>query len=394
MGERGFLGPLSRLVGARATSSVLQFLVLIFIARSVPIESFGLYSSGLAVGAVASGVLGLGIVTRAYRIQAESIPGMPASYFAITLVGAALGFVIVLAYATLSGSGVESWSVAAGAFVATEMINALCQALLFGMRRNARAELGVVLGRAIPLAFIAVAATAAPASTFSVAAIGFVAAAVVNVLLLGRLRWFGWHLIAVIVGGRHYWYASMWSMAQQLDVVIINARLGPAAAGAFSGAFRLASPIHLVTGAITSTMLPKLTAAETTLARRIGAKPYLRLSAAYAAAAVLVSPVMAWVGPLLLGEAFQQYGLIFVALFINSAVSSFAQVQAARSYAEGHARAVAIATGVSTLLGLALVILAVLFAGVLAAAVALVVARLVLVIQLALVARFAASMED
>jgi len=331
--------PLSRLVVARMGSAVLQFATLILITRSVSIGEFGDYSTALGVGAVLSGLLGFGLMTKALRISADPLIPMARPIVTITVLAALVVSGAVFAFAALFGHGWALWA-AAATYVGSEMIVGAVQGVLFGEMRRRRGEALIVLRRAVPLVPIAVGAVYAPEYVFHLAAAGFVLSAGTALTMFGVGTWGGWHLRAVIGGSFQYWMSSIWSMLQQLDVLIVNAILGSSAAGSYSAGFRLASPIHLVTSSLIALMVPKLSGLRSHSERLNAGKPYMLAAAGYAGILVVCAPLTYWGGPLLFGQQYAATAWVFPVFILNSAFSVVSQVQAARLYSNGVAKPV------------------------------------------------------
>lgn len=356
------------LLMVRIVSAVMQSVTLIVIARNVEIEVFGLYSAALSIGAIVLGLLSLGLPTRVLTLTRDKNHLVSATMF-VTCLMAVFASVVVCSLGVVIFHGLSWWLVTAAAYIGSEMIGNLTQNILFGSSRLRAAEITIVVRRAIPLISIAISALWGVRHIFEAAFYGFILTAFVSIALVGNFRWTGLHFKAVVGGSVQYWLTSLWSMLQQLDVVIVTGIVGPGAAGAYSAAFRLASPVHIITSSMVSILLPRLSQSDSRKSRFSIGRRFQTFGLVYSALLVLASPLVVVIGPMLYGHQFSQYGWVFSLLLINSAASVFNQLMVARFYAEGRASNVAKMSAASTLVGLFLVIIGCHFLGIYGAAI-------------------------
>ncbi|QTG79519.1 lipopolysaccharide biosynthesis protein [Arthrobacter crystallopoietes] len=343
----------ARLVFVRVASSLMQAVMLVLLARNTDLVDFGLYSVSIAVGSILIGILGFGLTTRVLRIQADiDREQLLPSFMACTFLSAVICVGSIILFGLAQPGAFDVWSPAAALYVAAEMISTFTQSSLFGEQRLRRAELSIVLKRLIPLVPVAGAAIYAPHLMFQAVTVGSAALILTCLFLFGKRKWAGWNFKNVLGGSRHFWTASLWNMAQQLDQVAVNFWIGPSAAGGYAAAFRIASPVHLITGTITSLMVPRISAEQDRGRRNATSRTFIRIGFAYAVTLVLLSPVIAWVSPILLGDAFSAFSWLFGTLIINSAISVMNQIFSGLLFAEGAAKAVARSTGISTSLSM------------------------------------------
>ena len=339
----------------------MQALTLIALARFSNISTFGEYATGVAVGAIAIGAFGFGLPTLVLRSEARLETAVARSAMQLGALGAVTSAVLVAGVMLLLIPGVPVEVVMASAtFTASELWLNLIQNLLLGAQRELRATWVIVLRRAIPLGFTLLALTAgiAPYSGLLIGSLGASIGLGLSVRFM-HSRSASWK--SVLFSSRHYWIANVASMFQQLDVVFIRQGIGSAPAAAYSSAFRLASPVHIVTTAITSKMIPALSAArgEITLAQR--SRRYLLTGIVYATVILLCAPLAAWAGPFLLGKQYAAWSWVFTLTFVNSALSVVNQIQAGMLYAAGRAKLVSRTTIFSTVIGLVIVALGAVF---------------------------------
>jgi O-antigen/teichoic acid export membrane protein len=352
-------GKISRLVAVRIISSALQALTLLLIIRSSSIIDFGLYSALTAAGAICIGIFGFGAPTRALRIQAEKQgPELASALIAWTLVAGLLIVLALSAFTLLQSQPIRSWAFAAIVFTVSELINTFTQALLFGEERHRRAELTILLRRLIPILPIGVAVLNNTELVFAAATLGYFISIIACLYLLGKRSWSGFRFRSAVLGSSAYWAAGVWSMLQQLDVIIINFFLGAAPTGAYSAAFRLASPIHIITSSIISIMVPQLSSTPERSNRSSIGRRYLKWGSLYAGSIAVSSLAVAYAAPFVLGPDYRGYFWVIVLLLCNSALSVINQINAGRLYAEDAQTAVSAAIRLSTVVGLVAVTVA------------------------------------
>lgn len=341
------------LLAARVLSAVLQALLLVLLVRAVPIEEFGLYAVATSVGAILTGLLGMGVATRVLRLP---VIDADRYRFTVLVLAPALGaLAAVLVWCCLLPSGGGTWLVAAAIFAGSEMYGGIIQNLFFGEQRIGRANSFMVLRRALPLAALLLSAATGGDVFFSLAA-GFVGSFGLTALIAGGAPSRRLHIRELLVSSRHYWVANTAAMAQQLDVPLLAVFLGSPVAGAYAAAFRLASPVHLVTSIIVSTAVPAISRATEYAERRLLEIGVIRNGIAYACLIAILSPVMSWVGPLVLGAQFDAFAWIFPLMFLNSAVSVVNQVLSAVLYAAAISKQVAFWGTIATTFGLAVMV--------------------------------------
>lgn len=347
--------PIGRQASVRVVSSLLQAALLIVIARSVSMPEFGGYAATVAIGTIAAGLFGVGMPTRSLRLAAEGLQYLTLSYCAFGLAASSLTFLTTMWISTSYIGPVQSWTIAGAIFAASEVELGIIQGILFGELRNRRAEILLVARRAIPLLFAIATMTMSPDHLFYGAAAGSCVAVVLAFVMLGPRTWSGWHVSRVLLSTTGYWLANIGSMLQQLDVTIIARAMGAFAAGAFAGAFRLANPVHVVTSALVSIYVPKLSHESDSQRRHEAGQSMMRMGLMYGLAIGLFAPLTVHIGPALLGAQYGSHAYLFPILMLNSATNVVNQLQSARLYAEGCSVQVAVATVLSTLVGLLVV---------------------------------------
>lgn len=315
-------------LAARVLSALLQAGTLVVLARVTDIEDFGRYSAAVAMGAIVLGVAALGLPTRVLRLtDAESGRYRYTILVTATCLSVIAFCVVFAAAGSVLGGRLDSWLLAAAAFTATELHTNVLQNLLFGEQRERRIILVMVCRRLVPFCGTLVTLVAVPqVDVFDGLALSLVLSTVVCRLCAGPAGPRRFRPIELVRGSVHYWLGNIGAMLQQADVPIISLLIGPGPAGAYAGAFRLASPVHLVTSLLVSASVPAIVRSDGGEAKRSVARGSLRYGACYAVAVVLASPAMIVVGPAVLGDTFRPFGWAFAVLFATSGVSVLNQV--------------------------------------------------------------------
>lgn len=344
---------------ARVSSASLQALLIFFLARQTSIEHFGAYGVGLSVGTVASGILGFGLPTRVLRARQGDGVGRAAEHLA-AISGAVVGVTGSIAALCLL-PGVPMVAVAVGTALYNETLASVYQAVAFGNERARRASLLMInrrIWQVLSVAFaIEVIGESHPADViYGALAFGSLVAVIGGRVMVGSLlKEEALGVRPLISSSKPYWFAGIWAMMQQLDVSIVGSTLGAAAAGAFSAAFRLASPVHVLTTLITSRLIPAVSSARAA-GSKSPSRRFLIIGCAYALSISCTSPMLAWLAVQVLGPSYESSYWVIAILFCNSGVSVVNQVVTALIFAENRVqRLVAPATAFSSILGLVLV---------------------------------------
>lgn len=270
---------------------------------------------------------------------------------AIVLGAVVFALVLLLANAMMSWT----WSravLAAAIYSGCECSLNLIQNSVFGDQRR-RAIVAVMLTRrVVPLLFVLSGYLLLDGLAFEALGAGCIVTWSACSLVIYPKRWTQVRLISLIRSSLNYWWSSASSMLQQLDVPIISGILGASLAAPYAAAFRLASPVHLVTSILVASSVPEMTRATSSPARWVVARRTLRTAVGYAALVAVGSPVIVLLGPIIMGVQYQPYGWVFGILMLNSAVSVVNQLLSAILFAYEMARYVAMSGTLATLLGL------------------------------------------
>lgn len=343
-------------LGVRLMAALGQVAITLILTNTSSIEDFGVFGAAWALGTVATAIASVGIPQWLLRLDAEQLaagdrPDLIPSVLRTGLAAVSLAALLAAGIAGWRG-GAPAIVTAAALAVAAEGFSMLAQNLWFGRLEAQRAVLLQFGARTLPLAALGLALLAG-LPTFPALATGYAIAGLVLLVIL-REAWRGpWRVLQSLRGGIEYWRATVWAMLQQLDVTIVLTALGPAPAGAYSAAFRVASPVHIVTGLLQSMYIPRLSREDAGPARSDAGRRLVLWGGLYAALVALASPLVAWLAPLVVGRDYAPYRIVFAVLFVNSAISVVNQLLTAWLYADGILRPVAGATRWATLIGLA-----------------------------------------
>lgn len=330
----------SLVVAGRIGAAVAQAVLLIAIANLTTIAAFGQYSVWISMGIIANAVFGGGLSAWLLRLPAEGERDLAPSVLS-TAVALSIGAgLVVLLAGWLTGGLIPSWLIAAAASTMSDGAALSAQNAAFGRKRPGRATVILLLARVGPLAAVGIAALTG-LDVFGLLVGGSVASIVASFLLSGKKGAAFRRIRTMRRGGSAYWRVSLWSMLQQLDVPIVGGLLGPAPAGAYAAAFRLASPVHIVTASLNSIFVPELSSIEDAHERRRRGRRLLSIGAGYATLVVLMAPVAFFVGPWVMGSQYEPFAIIFAIFFVNSGVSVLNQLQQSRLFADGAASSVA-----------------------------------------------------
>ncbi|MDB6427905.1 lipopolysaccharide biosynthesis protein [Curtobacterium sp. 20TX0008] len=384
---RSFISQYGRLIIGRGGSALLQAATLVALARLSSIKDFGIYATGVALGAICIGVFGAGLPTLVLRTEARDSTGLAGSALMIGALGAgATGGVVAVVLALIVPAAPGSIITAAAIFAASELWLNLVQNVLLGTQQEKLATWIIVLRRAVPLAVLLLAASVSW-SSYEGFFLGSILISLGSLLAVWRFRRRVTTLRNLWTLARHFWLANIASMFQQLDVIFIRQGIGNGPAAAYAAAFRLASPIHIVTTAITAKLVPALAAEDDMAHRTVRQRKYMLTGVAYSVLVLVASPAAGIIGPVLLGAQYEEYHWVFVLTLVNSAFSVLNQIQAAILYAYGRARVVARATIISVVLGLALVVVGAAIGSLIIAVAGTISIQVILVICLAVLLR-------
>lgn len=347
-------GSLITLLVSRIIGSVLQFVTILILARQGDVTQFGEYATTVALGAIFGAIAGFGFPTMALRTTSPKLEITRPVMLRLTVLGTTLAGGAVSVVALASGKAPGWWLAAGAMFTMAEMMHTLLQNLLLAAGMQGLAEVSTLLRRGTPLV-AAAGALWLNVDVYLAVFVGSLASYALAFAIAGRwtLARSNVRLSEIVRASRPYWGAAVGAMFQQLDVTIVNIVLGPSAAGGYAGAFRIASPVHIVTGALVGLVVPATARDPSSRVTR----RYMRIGLGYSLLLLLFSPAMYVVGPLLLGASYQSYAVIFVVLFVNSAVSVLNQLLGGRMMAMGQAKFVSAAIVVSTFSGLLVTLL-------------------------------------
>lgn len=348
-----------RLFGSRLFGSGLQFVITLLIARESSLSEFGNFSTVCAITAVVSGVIGLGLPNFALRVPiCEQESDFPPTY-GLALLAAGLAGALTLLSVVIVFHEFGTWQVAAVLFSVNETVHSVIQSLLLAKGQLRRAESVTVLRRVAPAGLVALSLITS-SSVFTLASLGFGVSLVLGLAVSPVPPIVSAASFGLIARARPYWISSVGSVIQQLDVSIVNLAFGSSTAGAYSAAFRLASPVHLVTSSIVGVIVPDI--ANASIAERPSVvRSAMRFASGYALLLGAVSPALIWIGPILFGDDYAPLSWLFMVMMMNSAINVVNQIQGGILNAVGEPKWVAVGNTVATAAGMSGVAVASLF---------------------------------
>ncbi|CAN5423775.1 hypothetical protein BH10ACT5_BH10ACT5_08860 [soil metagenome] len=300
------------------------------------------------------------MTTRALRLAAEPDANAIRSAMTWLRLGtatvSAAGLYLVLLYVAPSFSA----TVIATALVygASELVNELSQSILLGEDRTRAAAVTLLVRRLIPLGVLSFVLLIAPDLALQAILASSVATTLITLVVQRSLRFKPAPIVPLIAGSRHYWTQALWSSLQQVDVLLVQVIMGSYAAGLYSAASRLLSPLALVTTSILGIFVPAMSRETNDAARWRIHRSSLRVVMYYSAGLVAASPLVALVGPIVLGPTFAASWVLFVAFTVGAAINAICQVQFGLLFSVGQARTASRASFLGTFLGLVALTLA------------------------------------
>lgn len=337
---------------ARVVAALLLAVALLNIARVLGPEAFGGFSLTLSVAYFLSALFGVGASTRILRIQAEHEGERLASALLLTRVGSALlAAGISLAVGHFSGGG---GAVILGIAIAfSDSICEFSQGYLAAMGRQLTSALVVVSQRVVLVVVVLMTLEDAHALVISVAIALICFAAVVTIppLCAWRRPFSVAFVVKTSVG---YWFSSLASNISQLEAPMLKIASNAQAVGLYAIAGRIANPLTIVIGAMQTVFVPELSKRISTPAFRPLFSLFLAISAGYAAILILLSPVIASLAILFLGDDYEGARPLLIAMSVAAGLSAVSQAFQARLLAHGRPGISAWIVGIASLMGVAL----------------------------------------
>lgn len=320
-----------RFLVSRFGAAVLQAVVLIVVARGLGAQNFGSFGATAAIGAIVTTVCSFGAQQRVLRSGAADRDKVDAIYTLLVL-ATLLALTVSVVLSSVLRNEFTGVQLLGGLSASVDSLALFGQNVSFGALKPGRALLGMYLVRVISLAGALMLIVPGPVGIPALG-VAYVCACITSGIV-ARLRPRRLSSFAFYREGYNFWATSVWGMLQQLDVVMVSVGIGVKQAGAYSAAYRLASPLHLVTGALNSIYTPRLSSTEDSAVRWRDGVRLTRIGAAYAAALIVLSPSLLWLGPAVLGSSYKTYTVLFPVLVVNGALNVVAQLLTSRLYAE------------------------------------------------------------
>lgn len=327
-------------IGVRGAAAVLQAACMILIARQQGPVVFGLYSVGIAVGAVSGTILGFGASSRGLRVLREDDPVVVASSLALVRgAGSIVSSMLVVGVLLALGS---PWpvSVAVGVIAAADQVSEYEQACRAGFLEQRSSATVILVQRMLPFISVGVGWLV---NGNVIVWYGGAALVVIAFVSIRPIRRFDGRLNLRDAwrGSVGYWIASLSQALQQLDAPIVRVVVGDVGVGLYGAANRLVGPLGVLVNSVVVVLAPKM-GTITDERKRLGA--FLRLTAwvgVFGAVLAAVSPVIASVAILLLGPKYADARPLFIGVVVAAGVSMASQVLQSYLYFEKRPSSVA-----------------------------------------------------
>ncbi|MDN4641335.1 oligosaccharide flippase family protein [Agreia sp. PsM10] len=308
----------------RAFSSLVQAVSFALIARFMGVVDFGAFSIGYSAALLLMTAFEFGLGNRSLRLASDKEPGRTvATILSTRFVTNLVVFTAVLIGWQIFHRGSWNWGLALALYVTGDLFGNLTQSILIGSMQEYRATIILIVRRIIPLGalliFLWVGDSGTDAAYTALAltgAVGYTLGIIPTMRLFGRPR----NPITFIRQNHKFATTSLASNLQQADSLVIGAVGGTAIAGLYGAASRLAAPLNLVTGSLTQSIVPSLSAMTDPDYRRSSMARVMRLMTIFAillATSAVFSPLLVW---LLYGDSFMAAwplaaGVILIAAF-------------------------------------------------------------------------------
>jgi O-antigen/teichoic acid export membrane protein len=350
--RRRHLRVFSYRVAARGTAAILQALSFVVLARQLGADGFGAVAIGITTGTVVSMLTGLGGGTRALRLGLEPEHKRVASaMFAAQCVTALMSGVITFVVVTWLLNGGLWLGVAVGVVVSSDALCGLEQAVLAGLFRPLASAGLLLFQRAAPFTCLILAHFVNVPAILGYS-VGAAIAAVPAVVRPIREWQRPIRFVDLILSSRGYWFSKAVECLGMLDIVVVRVFAGATAAGFYSIANRVASPLHIIATSILSTITPAAAAAQ----RGGGKTDILRrsttISVIWGAVISACSPLIAEIAIRVLGAEYAPAKGMVVGFIIAVAISGISQTIIARYLIEGRPTVVAVSLGLGIVSGL------------------------------------------
>ena len=334
---------------ARISSSLLQAVVLVVLARVLGGSVFGQYALAYAVAALSAGLLGVGASTRILRAAMEPNPRALTGSLLVLRASASVVGVALTVGVGLAWGWAASAVLAAAVVGSSELLVDYAQATLAGRDLQTQSA-WFVFGQKVVLCAGVVAGalvgpTAALVSLMVVGGVSMVAGVIVVSKFSDRPR----DLIRTILESRGYWATALVGNVKHVEPFAVGNGLGEVTAGIYSVVSRLTNPLLIVTAVAQVIYVPKLAAAGSSTKEFIGLFGRVRLIAfGYGALVIVASPAIAWVTLAMLGPDFREHLVLATSIVAAAGVSAMTNLYQIGFYALGRPGAVALSVGVVT----------------------------------------------
>ncbi|UNK70115.1 oligosaccharide flippase family protein [Microbacterium sp. H1-D42] len=332
---------IASVTGSRVVASIIQAVTLLILTRGLEVELFGQFAATSAASGMASVVLGFGLNTLALRIAAFEDSRQIAATIAMLRVPAVLASALVTTVVALLLMGSDSTPIvlAAVLYAAAESLGEGVESLLYGSSRTSRAQVALISRRVVVLAGVMIGIGAGDLMAGLCVGAGLVCVAV-GLMLQGTLaRPAGFK--RVFREARSYWAPTMLAKLQTLDVSVAAIAMPGVAAGVYSAAARVTSPLNTFTIAALSVLTPRLSSRFEGETRDLLFRQSRRSMYLVALILTLISPLVGLATEFVVGESYSGVAFPAAILTVMTGVAALTQLYVAHFFAIGDGNTVA-----------------------------------------------------
>ena len=322
---------------SRALGSVAQAACMIFLARWTDPVTFGYMSIVIGLGMVMVAVSDLGLGTYVLRARVvpdlrESVRGALRLNMLSSLVLVAVGIGALILFAQLES--IFFLMIPAAIWLAAEKNADIWLNISVADNRAAHAAVAIIVrrGSAVVVFFGLHFAGVEPVFAFT---LSFAIGSVVGLLASRQLVRIGYSdrvgYRALLTRSWPYWVSNLTSQIRNLDVLLVALFAGSTSSGLYASAVRLTNPILLVTGSLTSVLLPNVSRSDAHTVRKYHRRLIFAIACLVALTLALGYPFSV-VGVWLLGPAYADaqpaiFSMLVSMMFVgfSPALASFLQ---------------------------------------------------------------------
>ncbi|NKR74012.1 hypothetical protein GS492_15330 [Rhodococcus hoagii] len=313
---------------SRALASLAQAVSLVLLARWSTVPEFGIVGAMLGLGMLVIALADMGVGT--YVLRAGAVPSIrgtvPVALRVNSISSLAILFATTSIFVLVGQIDPVFYALVPLAFwVVTEKNADIWLNVAISERKSALAAVAILVRRCAALAlfgvFVVVGISPVLAFTSSLG-VGGVIGLVVSRRIID-LQQFAANsatadisAVSVIRSSFPYWIANLTSQVRNLDVSIVSIVSSPAAGGLYAAALRLTNPLLLVTGSLTSVLLPEASRRDRAGVLAINRK-LIGVVLACAPVLFLIGWPLSYVGIWVLGDSYTDARLGLHVMFVS-----------------------------------------------------------------------------